>query len=130
MDYDMTNPYEIAKYIKEAKKATPVKAYVTGNLEGVSTADVKVFGQGNFWILMGDCVAVQEILESKKDLISDCHLEYDRRNSAVPLLDITGIEARIEPGALIRDRVKIGKNAVVMMGAVINIGLKLPDDIL
>ena len=28
MDYDMTNPYEIAKYIKEAKKATPVKVYV------------------------------------------------------------------------------------------------------
>ena len=125
MDYDMTNPYEIAKYIKEAKKATPVKAYVTGNLEGVSTADVKVFGQGNFWILMGDCVAVQEILENKKELISDCHLEYDRRNSAVPLLDITGIEARIVPGALIRDRVKIGKNAVVMMGAVINIGAEI-----
>ena len=30
MDYDMTNPYEIAKYIKEAKKATPVKVYVKG----------------------------------------------------------------------------------------------------
>ena len=28
MDYDMTNPYEIAKYIKDTKKATPVKAYV------------------------------------------------------------------------------------------------------
>ena len=36
MDYDMTNPYEIAKYIKEAKKATPVKVYVKGDLSGAS----------------------------------------------------------------------------------------------
>ena len=52
-------------------------------------------------------------------------MEYDRRNSAVPMLDVTDIEARIEPGAFIRDRVKIGKNAVVMMGAVINIGAEI-----
>ena len=54
MDYDMTNPYEIAKYIKEAKKATPVKVYVKGDLSGASAEGVKVFGQGDFWILMGD----------------------------------------------------------------------------
>lgn len=50
MDYDMTNPYEIAKYIKEAKKATPVKVYVKGDLSGASAEGVKVFGQGDFWI--------------------------------------------------------------------------------
>lgn len=66
MDYDMTNPYEIAKYIKEAKKATPVKVYVKGDLSGVSAEDVKVFGQGDFWILMGDHAAVQALLDSKK----------------------------------------------------------------
>ena len=48
MDYDMTNPYEIAKYIKEAKKATPVKVYVKGDLSGASAEGVKVFGQGDF----------------------------------------------------------------------------------
>ena len=125
MDYDMTNPYEIAKYIKEAKKATPVKVYVKGDLSGASAEGVKVFGQGDFWILMGDHAAVQALLDSKKDAIVDCAMEYDRRNSAVPMLDITGVEARIEPGAFIRDRVSIGKNAVVMMGAVINIGAEI-----
>ena len=30
----MTNPYEIARYIKEAKKSTPVKVYVDGDLAG------------------------------------------------------------------------------------------------
>ena len=40
----------------------------------------------------------------------------------MPLLDIGHINARIEPGAIIRDRVEIGDRAVIMMGAVINIG--------
>ena len=49
-------------------------------------------------------------------------VENDSRNSAVPLLDKKEINARIEPGAIIRDQVEIGDNAVIMMGAVINIG--------
>ena len=32
------------------------------------------------------------------------------------MLDLLSIDARIEPGAIIRDRVSIGKNAVIMMG--------------
>jgi 2,3,4,5-tetrahydropyridine-2-carboxylate N-succinyltransferase/tetrahydrodipicolinate N-acetyltransferase len=38
------------------------------------------------------------------------------------LLDVRGVNARIEPGAIIRDQVEIGDNAVVMMGAIVNIG--------
>ena len=49
-------------------------------------------------------------------------IENDCRNSAIPLLDLKGINARIEPGAVIRDQVTIGDGAVVMMGAIINIG--------
>ena len=49
-------------------------------------------------------------------------MENDCRNSAVPLLDLKGVNARIEPGAIIREKVEIGEGAVIMMGAVINIG--------
>lgn len=49
-------------------------------------------------------------------------MENDRRNSGVPLLDMREIPARIEPGAIIREKVEIGEGAVIMMGAVINIG--------
>ena len=38
------------------------------------------------------------------------------------MLDIKDINARIEPGAVIREQVTIGDNAVIMMGAIINIG--------
>ena len=61
-------------------------------------------------------------LEAFKSSIDDIHVEYDRRNSAIPLYNLLHDEARIEPGALIRDMVTIEKNAVIMMGAVINIG--------
>ena len=60
--------------------------------------------------------------------IEDYRVENDARNSAVPLLDLKGINARIEPGALIRDQVLIGDNAVIMMGAIINIGAEIGAD--
>lgn len=127
MDYDMTNPYEIARFIKEAKKKTPVKAYVNGDLADCAQGgeDVKVFGNGNFWILMGDAARVRDMLVANEEKITYYELESQSRNSAVPMLDITQLEARIEPGAMIREGARIGKNAVVMMGAVINIGAEV-----
>ena len=65
---------------------------------------------------------MQPLLTANAAKIDDMVVENDRRNSAVPLLDLKNINARIEPGALIRDQVEIGDGAVIMMGAVINIG--------
>ena len=65
---------------------------------------------------------MQELLERFGDRVSASEVEVLARNSAVPLTDLTQYEARIEPGAVIRDRVAIGRGAVVMMGAVVNIG--------
>lgn len=123
--FEITNPYEIAKYIKDAKKSTPVKAYVNGSLSEVKSETVKIFGEGNFWILFGDSDEVNGLIEANKASIKEVHIENDRRNSAIPMLDLRNIEARIEPGAFIRDKVYIGKNAVIMMGAVINIGAEI-----
>ena len=71
---------------------------------------------------------VEPLLKENADLVADYHIENDCRNSAVPLLDLKGINARIEPGATIRDKVLIGNNAVIMMGATINIGAEIGDD--
>ncbi|MDF2533337.1 MAG: dapD [Clostridia bacterium] len=125
---DLNDPYKIAAYIKQAKKATPVKAYIDGNLEGVDTGSIKKYGQSNFWVLMGENTEVEAFLEANKDKINKFDLEFDRRNSAIPMLDTRHIEARIEPGAVIRDMVTIHKNAVVMMGAVINIGAEIGEN--
>ncbi len=126
-DYDMTNPYEIARFIKDAKKMTPVKVYIQGELASISSPAIKIFGQGNSWILFGEHDDIEVFLKNNMGLIVDYVIENDRRNSAIPMLDIKKLNARIEPGAIIRDRVSIGMNCVVMMGAVINIGSSIDD---
>ncbi|WP_207872027.1 2,3,4,5-tetrahydropyridine-2,6-dicarboxylate N-acetyltransferase [Enterococcus sp. DIV2402] len=117
-ELQFSDPYQLAKYIKDATKQTPVKAYIDGDLTNVSSDTVKIFGN----IVIGDATDIETFLNENKAVINDYYLENDRRNSAVPMLDITKVDARIEPGAFIRDQAIINKNAVVMMGAVINIG--------
>lgn len=120
---NLNDAYEIARYIKEVKKKTPVKVYVnTEDLVIKSTDKFKAFGSENSYVLVGDHQDIVEFLEAQGNKIKDTHVEFDRRNSAIPLYNFLGENARIEPGALIRDMVTIEKNAVVMMGAVINIG--------
>lgn len=124
-EYDLTNPYEIARYIKDAIKTTPVKVYINGNLQGIENEDIDIYGEGNFFILFGENHLIEKFINENRDKIKKYRIEWDRRNSAIPMLDIRHIEARIEPGAIIREGVSIGKNAVIMMGAVINIGAEI-----
>lgn len=124
---NLTDPYMIAKYIKESKKSTPVKVYVKGNLADIEAERIQKFGYADFWVLFGEYVDVEYFLKSYTDRIQDSIIENDRRNSAIPMLDLKTINARIEPGAMIRERVQIGNNAVIMMGAVINIGAEIGD---
>lgn len=114
---------EIINFIATSKKTTPVKLYVRekpGEEIDFSAAD-HVFGAGDK-VVMGDWETLKPVLEANADRIEDVVVENDCRNSAVPLLDTKDLEARIEPGAIIRDHVSIGKNAVIMMGAILNIG--------
>ena len=120
---NLNNAYEIAKFIKDSEKQTPVKIYITGKLLCLKRNDkFKVFGGNGSYTLIGDYSIIMNELEKVKNHIEDIHIEYDRRNSAIPMYNYLHEEARIEPGALIRDMVTIGKNAVIMMGAVVNIG--------
>ena len=125
MNYNLTDPYEIARFIKESKKSTPVKVYINGNLDGVDLENIEVYASNNFYVLYGESEKISDVILNNKDRIKNFRVENDRRNSAIPMLDLLAIDARIEPGAIIRDKVIIGKNAVIMMGAVINIGAEI-----
>ncbi|MDD4074491.1 MAG: 2,3,4,5-tetrahydropyridine-2,6-dicarboxylate N-acetyltransferase [Eubacteriales bacterium] len=114
------NAQEIIRYISEAEKKTPVKLYIKEK-RPIDYGDAQVFGAGDK-IVFGEWKALAPILEQNRDAIADIVIENDRRNSAIPMLDLKDIQARIEPGAIIREQVEIGKGAVIMMGAVINIG--------
>ncbi|HEY8364289.1 MAG TPA: 2,3,4,5-tetrahydropyridine-2,6-dicarboxylate N-acetyltransferase [Haloplasmataceae bacterium] len=121
----MNETFDIVKYIKEAKKVTPVKAYIKGYIKPNNELPIKLFGNNDFYIAIGDFEEVKKLIEDNKDTISDYEIENNCRNSAIPLLDLKNIKARIEPGAIIRDKVIIGEDAVIMMGAVINIGAEI-----
>ncbi|PLR97458.1 2,3,4,5-tetrahydropyridine-2,6-dicarboxylate N-acetyltransferase [Bacillus sp. T33-2] len=119
----MMDANEIISFIQNSKKATPVKVYLKGNLEGIDFgAGTKTFLTGNTGVIFGEWSEINPVLEAHQSEIDEYVVEDDRRNSAIPLLNTKNIKARIEPGAIIRDQVEIGDNAVIMMGAVINIG--------
>jgi tetrahydrodipicolinate N-acetyltransferase len=119
----MMDANEIISFIQKSEKKTPVKLYVKGNLEGIDFgASAKAFITGNTGVVFGEWKEIEPVLAQNAEKIEDYVVESDRRNSAIPLLDTKGIQARIEPGAIIRDQVTIGNNAVIMMGASINIG--------
>ena len=128
MNYDLTNPYEIAKFIKNSTKSTPVKAYIKGAIVEDDSLALKFFGNNKSWTVFGESDQVLKFIEDNKTVIEDYVLENDRRNSAIPLLDLKNQTCRIEPGSFIRDRVSLGKNCVIMMGAVINIGSEIGDN--
>lgn len=116
----------IIDYIGNSTKKTPVKVYVRGNLKGLTfPANIRPFVEDHSGVIFGDWRDVKPFLTNHKTEIEDFEVENDRRNSGVPLLDIKEINARIEPGAVIREQVLIGDNAVIMMGAQINIGAEI-----
>ena len=106
------NAQELINYIATAPKKTPVKLYVKEKAP-IDYGSARVFGAGDR-IVFGDWSELGPILEQNRDSIEDIVIENDRRNSAVPLLDMKGIQARIEPGALIRENVSIGNGAVII----------------
>lgn len=119
----MMDANEIISFIQNSEKSTPVKVYIKGELEGINFGkETKTFITGNAGTLFGEWKTIREVVEKHADQIEDYVVENDRRHSAIPLLDLKKVQARIEPGAVIRDHVEIGKNAVIMMGAMINIG--------
>ncbi|MEG1931909.1 MAG: 2,3,4,5-tetrahydropyridine-2,6-dicarboxylate N-acetyltransferase [Pygmaiobacter sp.] len=117
---------EIIHLIGTAEKKTPVKLYLR-ETEPINYGSATVFGIGDK-IIFGEWGELSAILEANRDKIAALMVENDCRNSAIPLLDTKNINARIEPGAILRDQVEIGDRAVIMMGAVINIGAIIGED--
>ena len=114
------NAQEIIEYIRTSEKKTPVKVYVWEE-EPVAFPGCHEFPAGEGCkIVFGDWKDIGPVLQANR--FAHLEIENNCRNSAIPMLDIKDIPARIEPGAIIREQVEIGRNAVIMMGAVINIG--------
>lgn len=114
---------EIIQYISDAKKSTPLKVYINGEFSEITFPDsFTVFGSDHSKVIFCEAKDWKAFYDENAMLIEDLEIEMDRRNSAIPLIDLLNTNARIEPGAFIREHATIGDGAVVMMGATINIG--------
>jgi len=114
--------YKIIKTIAEAKKKTPAKIYLQGELSKINFDMLDYYGSDVSGILFCEYSEFEKFYEHNKRFITKYKIEVDRRNSAIPMADLTKYNCRIEPGAIIRDMVEIGDHCVIMMGAVLNIG--------
>ncbi|HHQ7379387.1 TPA: 2,3,4,5-tetrahydropyridine-2,6-dicarboxylate N-acetyltransferase, partial [Staphylococcus aureus] len=91
---------EIIQFISDAKKSTPLKVYANGNFENVSFPEsFKVFGSADSKVIFCEADEWKQFYESNQSSIDELEVEMDRRNSAIPLKDLTNTNARIEPGA-------------------------------
>ncbi len=121
-EYDFTDPYDLARFLKDSRKTTPAKLYIKGNIDEIALSKYEYYGTNGSYIIFCEYSQAQTLIKNNKRKIEHYRIEQDRRNSAVALLDTGTLDARIEPGAFIRQGAIIEKNAVVMMGAVINLG--------
>lgn len=113
---------DVINRIANAKKTTPIKVYLKGQLDTVDFSPGDYYGNNSFGVLFCTSDELSCIQKRAGDRIQAVRVECDRRNSALPLADLRQYNARIEPGAIVRDMVEIGDNAIIMMGAVLNIG--------
>lgn len=125
----MNKSESIAKIISGAKKTTPAKVYIKGNLDKLKTDNqpFKYYTGRDFLMLIGDWPDIEKFLRKNKNNIKEKHVEITARYSALPMKNLTEVESRIEPGAIIREGAEIGVDCIIMMGAVINIGAVVGD---
>lgn len=114
--------YEIIEKIRTAEKKTPVRVTLTVKTPCTFSGVEDFCGGSGLHILYGDWEVLRPQLEANRERIAALHVENEARNSALPMLDLKTLHARIEPGAILREGVTVGDNAVVMMGAILNIG--------
>lgn len=114
--------YEIIEKIRTAEKKTPVRVTLTVKAPCTFSGVENFCGGSGLHILYGDWEVLRPQLEANRERIAALHVENEARNSALPMLDLKMLHARIEPGAILREGVTVGDNAVVMMGAILNIG--------
>ncbi len=104
---------ELVHLVQNAQRKTKVKIYLQTHKQ--KEYPFTVYDQ----IIIADYDEVKPFLDS---MDMEMHIETLSRKSALGLEDVFAMDARIEPGALIRKGAVIEKDAVVLMGAVINTG--------
>lgn len=122
---------EVLELFKRPKK-TPVKVYLDSGYSFVLRMKL-LHNRSLRWfkgglMICGEYEEVIKFIRNNKRFINNYEIEATCRNSAVPLLNILELDARIEPGAILREGVVIHSRTVVLMGAIVNVGVEIGEE--
>lgn len=115
---------EISEKIKRSEKKTPVKAYISSVVKPYLPG-CRVFGERGLFVAFGAWEDMEKGLSEQAEIIYDAEIEVVSRKTALGMADLLSFDARIEPGAFVREGAEIGKGAVIMHGAIINSGAEI-----
>ncbi|MFI3329490.1 MAG: DapH/DapD/GlmU-related protein [bacterium] len=82
--------------------------------------NVKFILGNNPYLIVEDNNVIKSIINKYNYLIEYKHLFPLSNNKLMDLYDYTNTNARIEPGAVIRDNVTLADDCIILMGAVVN----------
>jgi len=92
--------YEVIKKISEAKKKTPAKVYLQGNLDKIDFSNYEFYGSNVSGILFIEYDQFESFIKNNNKHIVKHRVEVDRRNSAIPWLILQNTIAGLNPAQL------------------------------
>jgi len=115
---------QLAEFVKNSPKKTVIKGVIKTKGR-VMFKNLKAIGKSGLYFVTGDIKDFLETIKNNAKKIVDYYFECVCANSGVGLMDLSTTKARIEPYGVVRQNCLVEDSAVVMMGAVLNIGCKI-----
>ena len=112
----------LSKYLNEHEKYSDTVLIFTYKDRLINPHNYKIIGSKKFSFLREDYRLIEEFIELNN--LENFEIFKLSSNQAVDLLDLQQ-NYRVEPGAVIREKVILEKDAIVLMNATINIGARI-----
>ena len=115
---------QLADFVKNSPKKTIIKGVVKTKGK-VDFKNLRAVGNRGLYFVTGDKKDFFATIKQNGKKIVDFFYECSCANSGVGLMDLSTTKARIEPYGVVRQNTFIDDTAVVMNGAVLNVGCKI-----
>lgn len=115
----------LSEYLKNKQKKSDTVLIFSKKDPIINKFNLKIIGDNSFSFVRDDYNILKLFIEQNN--LTNYEIFRLCVNQKADLLEY-GNDYRIEPGAIIREKVKIGKNAVILMNATINIGAEIGEN--
>ena len=115
----------LSEYLKNKQKKSDTVLIFSKKDPIINKFNLKIIGDNSFAFVRDDYNILKLFIEQNN--LTNYEIFRLSVNQKADLLEY-GNDYRIEPGAIIREKVKIGKNAVILMNATINIGAEIGEN--